>query len=297
MSKQTIFITGATTGIGRHAALHLAARGHHVIASGRKDDLLVEIKAEAERAGGRLDTVKLDVTDAASIAAAVVEAQRLTSGRGIDALVNNAGYGQPGPLEEVSDEELRRQFETNVFGLMAVTRAFLPQLKGRRGRLVNLSSIGGRVTFPLFGAYHASKYAVEALSDALRNELAPFGVRVALVEPGPIRTEFGDRAIAAVHALARPGSAYSSVYARADEIKALTAKQEVGPEVVSRAIEHALTARRPRLRYVVPFTSRLLVALMRALPQRWVDALVQRLAGLTPRALGLNGRPLLETAR
>jgi NAD(P)-dependent dehydrogenase (short-subunit alcohol dehydrogenase family) len=291
---RTIFITGATAGIGRHLALHLAARGHHVIASGRKPELLASLRREVR---GRLDTVELDVTDGASIERAAAEATRLTGGRGVDALVNNAGYGQPGPLEELADGELRRQFETNVFGLMAVTRAFLPQLKAARGRLVNLSSIGGRVTFPLFGAYHASKYAVEALSDALRNELAPFGVRVALIEPGPIRTEFGDRAISAIDAVARPGSAYGAIYARADEIAALARKQEVGPEVVSRAIEHAIVARRPRARYVVPFTSRLLIAVMRALPQSWADALVRRIAGLTPDRLGVRRELGPATAR
>ena len=299
MSEQTIFITGATAGIGRHAALHLAARGHRVIASGRKRALLDELVAEAGRAGLRLEAVALDVTDPAGVERAAAEAQRLTGGRGVDVLVNNAGYGLPGPLEEVSDEELRRQFETNVFGLMAVTRAFLPQLRARRGRLVNLSSIAGRVTFPFFGAYHASKYAVEALSDALRNELQPFGIRVALVEPGPIRTEFGERAIGAVRAQARPGSPYVAAYARAEEIKAASAKQEAGPEVVSRAIAHAIEARRPRIRYVVPFTSRVLVAVMGILPQRLVDVVARWVVGLTPRRLGLpaRGAPLLDAAR
>jgi NAD(P)-dependent dehydrogenase (short-subunit alcohol dehydrogenase family) len=288
MSKSlSILITGATTGIGRHAALYLASKGHHVIASGRKADLLADLAAEATRAGLRLDTVRLDVTDARSIDEAVAQVDRLTGGRGIDGLVNNAGYGQPGPLIEVSDAELRQQFETNVFGLMAVTRAFLPQLRGRRGRLVNVSSVGGRVTFPLFGAYHGSKYAVEAFSDALRNELAPFGMKVVVIEPGPIRSEFGDRALAAAQSFAKPSSPYAPVIARAEEIKAITDKQSASPEVVSRAMERALTSSRPAHRYVVPFTSRLMVFLMRVLPVRWTDSLVRRLAGLTPARLNL----------
>jgi short-subunit dehydrogenase len=291
MSKPslTILITGATAGIGRHAALHLAARGHHVLASGRKASALADLAAEARRAGHRLDVVTLDVTDRASIQDAVVEVERLTAGRGIDALVNNAGYGHPGPMAEVTDAELRKQFETNVFGLMAVTRAFLPQLIARRGRLVNLSSVGGRVTFPLFGAYHASKYAVEAMSDALRLELAAFGVGVAIIEPGPIQSEFSARAFEQAKAYGGASSAYAPVLARADEIKSVTDRQAAGPAVVSRAIEHAVAARRPRTRYVVPFTSRLLVFLLRVLPIRWTDALARRVLGLTPAGLGLDG--------
>lgn len=290
---KTVLITGATTGIGKHAALYLAERGFHVIASGRKADLLAGLALDAAARGWKIDTLRLDVTDAASIAEATRKALELTGGRGIDALVNNAGYGQPGPLEEVSDADLRRQFETNVFGLMAMTRAFLPQLKANRGRLVNVSSVGGRVTFPMFGAYHASKYAVEALSDALRNELAPFGVGVAIVEPGPIKTEFGDRAVASVRTLADAASPYAPIYARVDEIKAFTDKQEASPVVVSRAIEKAITSRRPRPRYVVPFTSQLMVLFARILPASWLDLLVRQIGGLTPRGLKLAERPAL----
>jgi short-subunit dehydrogenase len=136
----------------------------------------------------------LDVTSATSLAVATLE--RRTKGYGIDVLVNNAGYGLVGPLETIDDADLRAQFDTNVFGLMAVTRAFLPAMRDRRaGRIINVSSVGGRMTFPLMGAYHASKYALEALSDALRLELLPMGVHVSLIEPGPIRTEFNDRAM------------------------------------------------------------------------------------------------------
>jgi NAD(P)-dependent dehydrogenase (short-subunit alcohol dehydrogenase family) len=253
---------------------------------------MAELQAEARGKGGRLDSLPLDVTDAASIAEAAREALRLTGGQGVDALVNTAGYGHPGPLEEVSDADLRRQFETNVFGLMAVTRAFLPQLKARRGRLINLSSVGGRVTFPLFGAYHASKYAVEAMSDALRNELAPWGIKVAIIEPGPIKTEFGDRAMATVRGAADPSSAYAPVLAKADDIKRFTDKQEASPVVVSRAVEQALLSRSPRARYVVPFSSRVMVLFMRLMPAKWVDALLRRLVGLTEK--NLHPRALIE---
>jgi len=192
---KTVVVTGATAGIGRHVALDLAQRGHRVFATGRNEAALEKLEMEATARGTTLGTVMLDVTDAKSIADAASVIRRETGGRGIDVLVNNAGYGQGGPVIELTDEVLRQQFETNVFGLMAVTRAFAPEMIARgKGWIINVSSIGGRVTFPFFGAYHASKYAVEALSDAMRAELHSFGVRVVLVEPGPIQSEFSERA-------------------------------------------------------------------------------------------------------
>ena len=157
--SKIVLITGATAGIGRMSALHLARLGHHVIASGRKVAELAKLKDEA--AGLKLDTLVLDVTSAASIASAVEEVSRLTGGHGLDVLVNNAGFGILGPTSEIDDGEMRRQFETNVFGLMSVTRAFLPRMQQRRsGRIINISSVGGRVTLPYFGVYNATKYAV-----------------------------------------------------------------------------------------------------------------------------------------
>jgi short-subunit dehydrogenase len=296
MSKpHTILITGATAGIGRHAALYLAGKGHRVIATGRSEDALARLRTENGHL--HLEAVRLDVTDAASIEAAVREVARLTDGRGIDALVNNAGYGQAGPLAELDEATLRAQFETNVFGLMNVTRAFLPQLIARGGgRVVNVSSIGGRVTFPMFGAYHASKYAVEAISDALRNELRPFGVHVVLIEPGPIRSEFGDRAFATAQRAIGAESRYAPLAAKADELKTLSDRQAVGPEATSRALERAVTAHRPRARYVVPFSSWLMLAALRLLPTRASDAIMRRMMGLTPRGLGLARRPSLLAA-
>ncbi len=296
----SILITGATTGIGRHAALHLAKLGHHVLATGRRADALAGLAAEASREGLRLDVLRLDVTERASIEAAVGEALRLTDGRGIDALINNAGYGHAGPTTEISDEDVRRQFETNVFALLAVTRAFVPQLRARAGRLLNVSSVGGRVTFPFFGVYNATKYAVEALSDALRMELAPWGVRVVLIEPGPIRSEFADRAAAHARAIGEAGTSYGPVFERMDDIKAMTDKQSAGPEVVSRAIERALTSRRPRARYVMPFSSRLLLALLNVLPTGLSDLIIRASMGLTRKGMRLDraaARPDLLPAR
>lgn len=287
-SKLTVLITGATSGIGRHAARHLLARGHRVIATGRSQSALREL--QAEQPGAALDAIPLDVTDPQSIAAARDEVLQRTHGRGIDALVNNAGYGHLAPAAEISDDDLRAQFETNVFGLLRVTQAFLPQLMARRGRVVNISSIGGKITFPMFGVYSASKHAVEALSDNLRNELAPFGVRVAIVEPGAIKSQFSNRAAAVLNRYDQPHSLYAPIFARAHRLESLAARQAVGPEATSRAIERALTARRPRARYVTPFSARLLLLLMAIAPTRLIDFISQRIAGLTPRGLKLKAR-------
>src|SRR5215470_1189300 len=184
-TSKTVLITGATAGIGRTTALHLARLGHHVIASGRKPTELARLATEAQGLAGKLDVIPLDVTRPESIAAAVEAVAKLTADRGLDALINNAGFGVLGPTSEISDAELRRQYETNVFGLMAVTRAFLPAMRARRaGRIINVSSVGGRITLPYFGVYNSTKYAVESLSDALRYELHPLGIAVVLIEPG-----------------------------------------------------------------------------------------------------------------
>jgi NAD(P)-dependent dehydrogenase (short-subunit alcohol dehydrogenase family) len=283
---KTILITGATAGIGRHAALELVRQGHHVIATGRRETQLASLKDEASGLGGRIDVVRMDVTDEDSVFLAADRVAMLTDGRGVDVLVNNAGYGQMGPLEEVSDKELRKQYDTNVFGLMNVTRAFLPQMRARgEGRIVNVASIGGRVTFPLMGAYNSTKYAVESLSDALRYELAVFGIRVSVVEPGPIRTEFNDRAMATIDKERLQASAYASVIARAEEFQRRFESQSAGPEVTTRAIVHAALAKRPRVRYVVPFSSSVLLAVLGALPVRLVDAIFRVATGLTAKRM------------
>jgi len=217
MSKKSkiVLITGATSGIGRMTALHLAREGHHVIASGRKLNELAKLREEAK--GLKLDTIVLDVTSTSSVAAALNEVGLLTDGKHIDVLVNNAGFGVLGPTAEISDAEIRRQYETNVFGLMKVTRAFLPRMRERgQGRIINVSSVGGRIVLPFFGAYNSTKYAVEALSDALRYELRPFGIDVALIEPGVIRTNFEPTAVAQLDQFA--GSTYSRSLNRVHEM-------------------------------------------------------------------------------
>jgi NAD(P)-dependent dehydrogenase (short-subunit alcohol dehydrogenase family) len=283
MSKQQIvLVTGATAGIGRHVALHLARKGFWVIASGRRREALAALLDEAE--GQRLNTVELDVTDRSSITRAVAEIDAITGGCGIDVLINNAGYGMAAPIIETSDEDLRRQYDTNVFGLMAVTRAFAPRMMERgSGRIINVSSVGGRVTLPFFGAYNSTKYALESLSDALRRELAAFGIQVALIEPGPIRSDFSERTMSFVEKYASDSSPYAAVYAKARRVREVSDARSAGPECVARAIEHAIVARRALPRYVMPLSSRLFVWIAGWLPTRVLDWMFQRALGLRPR--------------
>jgi NAD(P)-dependent dehydrogenase (short-subunit alcohol dehydrogenase family) len=276
---QTILITGASAGIGRHAALHLAHRGHRIIATARRLEACEALVAEAPP--GSIVPLRLDVDDPADIARAAAEVDRLTDGRGVDVLVNNAGYATAGALVELPDAALRAQFETNVFGLMAVTRAFLPAMLARgSGRILNVSSVSGRIPAPILGAYHASKYALEALSDALRMEVAPFGVQVVVIEPGTIRSDFANRTRTEI-ARSRPEtSRYQAIYARADALEARFAGVAADPIHVSRAIERAIAARRPSARYVAPRRFLALIALIRLLPTCWVDAAMSRAFGL-----------------
>ncbi len=275
-----ILVTGASSGIGRDATLALARLGHHVIATGRR---IAAVEALCARAApGRITPLHLDLDDPASIAAAATEVERITAGYGLDVLVNNAGFATAGALAELCDADLRKQFETNVFGLMAITRAILPAMIARgRGRVINVSSVSGLIPAPVLGAYHASKYALEALSDALRMELHPFGVQVAIVEPGTIRTEFASRTLGEATRSRTAGSRYAAVYARAGSIEAKFDRIASTTAPVVRAIVHAATTRRARRRYIAPRRFALGVALVRILPMCWFDAAMRRIFGLT----------------
>lgn len=282
MKPLTILITGATAGIGRSTALSLARAGHRVFATGRRANALETLENEAT--GLKLEGIVLDVTKAESIAAAKKVIEEKTDGYGVDAVVNNAGYGHLGPLEDVDDASLRAQYDTNVFGLMAVTRAFLPKMRERGfGRIVNVSSMGGRMTFPLMGAYNSTKYAVESLSDALRNEMHPFGIGVSLIEPGYIRTEFAD--VAMNHIAVPPTSPFAPIVSRASEVLALFDKTGVGPEHVTRAIRKALESRRPSARYVAPWRTYMALWAFSLIPTSWMDVVLRLATGLTPKAL------------
>jgi NAD(P)-dependent dehydrogenase (short-subunit alcohol dehydrogenase family) len=251
-----VLITGCSTGIGRETARHLAAKGHLVYATARK----VESLADLEAAGCR--TLALDVTDEASMSTAVgaIEAEH----GAIGALVNNAGYSQSGAVESVPMDDVRRQFETNVFGLVRMCQLVLPRMRERgAGRIVNLSSMGANFVFPGGGLYHATKYAVDAISDALRFEVKGFGVDVVIIQPGTIRTEF---AATADHGL---GVAGEGPYGHFNEAvgKATTDAYEKGPlarlgggpDAVAKVVERALTTASPKARYRVTPSAHLLI--------------------------------------
>jgi NAD(P)-dependent dehydrogenase (short-subunit alcohol dehydrogenase family) len=288
-TSKTILITGATAGIGRTTALHLAREGHHVIASGRKAGELAKLKAEANEL--RLDTVLLDVTSAASIAAAVADVDRLTDGQGIDVLVNNAGFGVLGPTSAIPEAEIRRQYETNVFGLMNVTHAFLPRMMERRsGRIVNVSSVGGRLTLPFFGVYNSTKYAVEAMSDAMRYELRAFGVDVVLIEPGIIRTNFEATAVSNLDQF--KAGPYATAIAKYEQMSKMADRFASNPMVIAKAIARATKARRPRARYVAPRSTAFMIWLSVMMPTRLWDWAMRKVTHLDAKTLGVTPRPV-----
>ncbi|MFC7844353.1 oxidoreductase [Streptomyces sp. NPDC057382] len=267
-----VLITGASSGIGRATAQRLARRADlTVYATARRPAVLAGLADQGIRLLG------LDVTDEASMAAAVrtVEEQHGFVG----ALVNNAGYGQYGTVEETDLDAVRRQFETNVFGLARLTQLVLPGMRAAgTGRVVNIGSMGGRIVFPSGGYYHASKYAVEALSDALRFEAAPFGVRVSLIEPGLIRTGFEETASGTLAESERGDSAYAALNRAAARQMTESYRSRLltaGPQAVAAAVERAVTARRPRTRYLVTPAAVALVHTRRLLGARAFDAFLR----------------------
>jgi NAD(P)-dependent dehydrogenase (short-subunit alcohol dehydrogenase family) len=253
-------ITGCSSGIGRACAAYLAERGYTVWATARNVSALAELAAS----GCHLSA--LDVNDEDSMQATL---RRIEAAHGpVGVLINNAGYSQPGVIESVPLERVRAQFETNVFGLVRLTQLVLPGMRAqRRGRIVNVSSMGGRLTFPGYGFYHATKYAVEALSDALRFEVRGFGIHVVLIEPGLIRSKFGDSALTALgHAGSTAENGYGEFQRAVEQAtadwyeKGLMARLAGEPVDVARTVERALRATRPRARYVVTGSAKLLLA-------------------------------------
>ena len=269
-----VVITGASTGIGKACALYLDARGFRVFAGVRRDEDGESLRRDASE---RLTPVKLDVTDADSIATA---AEQVGDGE-LAGLVNNAGIGVGGPLELLDVDDLRRQLEVNSVAPVVVTQAFLPRLRESRGRVVNMSSVGGRMTNPFMGPYHASKYALEALSDALRRELMPWGIHVALIEPGSIKTPLWDKADDEINRIMdglddEGRRLYGTRLEKSGRLVRRIADAGAPPEKVARAVHHALTSERPRARYVVGADARAQLGLQAALPTRALDRLLER---------------------
>jgi NAD(P)-dependent dehydrogenase (short-subunit alcohol dehydrogenase family) len=259
-------VTGASSGIGRACATHLAARGFEVLAGVRNED----------DAPPNTEPVRLDVTSAEDIAAVAERA-----GTHLHALINNAGIAVNGPIEVVPVEDWRHQFEVNLIGQVAVTRALLPALLNARGRIVNMSSISGRNALPLVGPYAASKFALEAVNDTLRREVGPHGVKVACIEPGMIVTPVWAKSRATGESLAdaMPADARRRYEPMINALRTFAERAEregLPPEAVAEVVGHAVTARRPRTRYVVGREALVRVVLGRLLPDRAMDALIRR---------------------
>ncbi len=286
----TALITGASTGIGRASALRLARKGWTVFAGVRDASAGERLAAEAG-ANAALTPLTLDVTDPAQIAAAAqlvgartgAAATAGSPARRLDALVNNAGVGIGGPVELVSADDWRTQFEVNVFGQVAVTRALLPALRAASGRIVLVSSVGGRVAVPFNGPYSASKHALEAIGDALRGELQSSGIAVSLIEPAGVKTSIWDKARASVAQFEVPPELqqyYGRMPAAAAKVVDDAERRGVAPERIAETIERALAARRPRARYLVGGEARGMVLAHALLPSAAFDRLIRRALGV-----------------
>ena len=273
--SRAVLITGCSSGIGHATAVRLARSGWKVYASARRPESIVDLEA----AGCR--TLALDVTDEDSMRAAVAEIELAEGAIGV--LINNAGYSQSGAIETVPMEAVRRQFETNVFGLVRLTQLVLPRMRGQRwGRIVNVGSMGGRLSFPGGGHYHATKHALEAISDALRYELHGFGIEVVLLEPGLITTAFGDTASASMAAAAGAGNdPYAHFNATVGAVTKAAYEGPMrllggGPDRVAKVIERSLTRRHPPARITVTPSAKLTLALRRLLSDRVWEAAMRR---------------------
>ena len=269
-TQQTVLITGCSSGIGRASAERLAKKGHTVYATARR----VESVEDLERTGCRV--LGLDVTDERSMSEAVRAVEEEEGA--VDVLVNNAGYSQNGAVESIPIDSVRAQFETNVFGLIRMSQLVLPRMRERRaGRIVNIGSMGGKLTFPGGGVYHATKHAVEALSDAMRFELAGFGVQVVLLEPGLIKTEFASTSVGSIadaedgaytHFNGAVGAATANAY------EGPFGKLGGGPEAVAKVVDKAISAKSPRARYTVTPSARVFLAQRALLPDHLWDRVV-----------------------
>jgi short-subunit dehydrogenase len=283
-----IIITGASSGIGEAASRRLFRSGFRVVMSARRAERLQALQAELEQASqlaspardsSRVLTVTADITKKEDCRRLVSEAMRVF-GR-IDGLVNNAGFGQRGPIELVSVESIRQNFETNLFSLIALTQLVVPIMREQgKGRIVNVGSVAGRIARPFSSVYDATKHALEAVTDGLRGEMSPFGIRVSLIQPGFILTEFLDvanRISRPVIEHAGPYTPYLDGFAGMSE----KARRIAGrPDDIARLVVRALTDRRPRFRYAAPFHAKLFLMMKRFLPERLFEEVVLRQLGL-----------------
>ena len=280
--RSAVVVTGASSGIGRACALELDRAGYQVFASVRKTkDAALLKKAASEH----LTPILMDVTDESSIRSAASIVAQAVGNSGLVGLVNNAGIGVSGPVEFIAADDLRRQFEINVFGLVRVTQAFLPLIRQARGRIINIGSVGGKITMPFGGALCASKYAVEAINDALRMELYPWGIHVILIAPAMISTPAVDRLVPDSEAVIRKFSPEGHKYYEQtfrNFVRTTVTREKAGspPEVVAQTVLQALTAHKPKARYPVGANARILTLLPRFLTAHQLDKVRFRLFGL-----------------
>jgi NAD(P)-dependent dehydrogenase (short-subunit alcohol dehydrogenase family) len=274
MTSKTALVTGASSGIGAATARHLHSLGFTVYGAARRTDRLQTLAADGIR------PLAMDVTDDQSMADGIA---RIIADCGrLDVLVNNAGYGSYGAIEDVPLKEARRQFEVNVFGAMQLARLVLPHMRTKRsGTIVNITSMGGKIYTPLGGWYHGTKFALEALSDCLRLEVAPFGIDVVVIEPGGIATEWGGIAAHNLDATSGSGVYRAQAVAVAKSLRSeANADRNSPPAVIATTIGKAVTAKRPKTRYAVGFGARPLIAIRRILSDRGFDWLISRATGL-----------------
>jgi short-subunit dehydrogenase len=274
-TQKVALVTGASSGIGAATAGKLAGLGYTVYGAARRVDRMSQLRAAG------VHVLAMDVTDAESAQAGVK--QLLAETGRIDVLVNNAGYGSYGAIEDVPTAEATAQFDVNVFGAARLIQLVLPQMRARHsGRIINISSMGGKIYTPLGGWYHATKFALEALSDCLRLEVAQFGIEVVLIEPGGIKTEWGAIAADKLRAVSGAGAYARQANAMADSLtSARMERMSSGPDVVADAIGRAVAARRPKTRYAVGSGARPLIFARQALPDRAFDGLIKRATGIT----------------
>lgn len=294
-------VTGTSSGIGRACALRLAAQGYCVFAGVRRRQDGQALVQEASRTGGQVVPLIIDVTDQESIGAAAAEVASAVGDDGIAALVNNAGIGMTWPMEAIPLDDLRRIYEVNVFGQVAVTQAFLPLVRAARGRIVNIGSIGDRLSLPFGAPLASSKWALASITESLRMELRPWGIHVVLIEPASIHTnavqkvkDDADRVMSEMSRghLELYGDTYQAMTSRALERE----KSGSDPDVVARAVLRALRTKRPRTRYVVGKDGRLLAFLAGWAPDRLFDAMRLRLFGL-PKRFGVAAQPAKGAAQ
>jgi NAD(P)-dependent dehydrogenase (short-subunit alcohol dehydrogenase family) len=273
---RSVLVTGASTGIGRATALRLDASGWRVFAGVRKAEDAESLRGEASE---RLTPLLLDVTEPDQVAAAAAQVERESPG-GLDGLVNNAGVAVPAPLETIPLEDLRHQLEVNLIAYVGMTQGLLPQIRKAEGRVVFLSSIGGRIAFPFGGPYHASKFATEAIGDVFRQELRPWGIKVALIEPGSIDTPIwgrGERKAAEIEAKSpQTNLLYGAAIEKFKKVIEDTAERGIPPEKVAKAIAHALESSRPKTRYLVGLDAKVQAKLKPLIPTRLFDRVVAR---------------------